>query len=122
MSFQNHDELDRALLALPLEEPPVGLRASILAATIYQPAFPFKVWEVYLLGALLALIAWFTLLIVADGPEDFMRTLAMISQALRSALSSPGALLWMSLGGSAAIWISFLNLGPLRVPERLQRP
>ena len=33
----DYDDLDRALMALPLEEPPAGLRESILASTIYAP-------------------------------------------------------------------------------------
>ena len=39
------DELERALLGLPLEEPPDGLRASILLATAYRPAPAFSVAE-----------------------------------------------------------------------------
>ncbi|MDQ6931642.1 MAG: hypothetical protein M3160_00540 [Candidatus Eremiobacteraeota bacterium] len=121
MKFQDDNELDRALLALPLEEPPAGLRASILAATVYKPAFPFKVWEIYVLGALLALIAWFTVMIVANGADNFVRTLTVISATLRATLGDPGTLLWMSLGGSATIWISLLNLMPGRGGRRLLR-
>ena len=33
--YDEHDDLDRALFALPLEEPPAGLRASILRATVF---------------------------------------------------------------------------------------
>ena len=36
-------ELERAILALPLEEPPDGLRASILFATAYRPAPAFSI-------------------------------------------------------------------------------
>ncbi|MDQ6826109.1 MAG: hypothetical protein M3Z14_02775 [Candidatus Eremiobacteraeota bacterium] len=120
MSFPDNDPLDRALLGLPLEEPPADLRASILAATVYRPTFPFKVWEVYLLGAVLALIAWFTLIIVANGAGGFVRTLQVIAETLRLA-ATPGTLLWLSLGGSAAMWISLLNLIPSHTSERLQR-
>ena len=36
------DELDRALFALPLEEPPADLRARILAATVCGSAPAFR--------------------------------------------------------------------------------
>ncbi len=45
---ENHmtdDELDRALFALPLEEPPADLHGRILAATVLRPAPTFRVWE-----------------------------------------------------------------------------
>ena len=54
MMYDSDDSLERALFALPLEEPPSDLRASILAATAFRPAPPFGVWEVAALGALAA--------------------------------------------------------------------
>ena len=63
--YDSDDALDRALFALPLEEPPAGLRASILLATAYRPAprllgagsspgsarsAPSRIWLVVLLG------------------------------------------------------------------------
>ncbi len=44
------EALEQALFALPLEEPPAGLRASILMATAYRPAPAFSVWELAGLG------------------------------------------------------------------------
>ena len=42
MKYDSDDALDRALFALPLEEPPADLRASILTATVYRPAPAFS--------------------------------------------------------------------------------
>lgn len=108
------DELDRALLALPLEEPPGDLRASIMAATVYAPVVPLKAWEVYVVGVLLAFIAWFGAVIIANGADNFARTISAISATLHAVLGDSGTLLWISLGGSATIWISILNLMPWR--------
>ena len=55
------DELERAILDLPLEEPPAGLRASILLATAYRPAPAFSFLELAALGALGAVALWLTL-------------------------------------------------------------
>ncbi len=121
MRFHDDSELDRALLTLPLEEAPAGLRASILAGTVYEPAVPFKAWEICVIGALLALMAWFTVMIVSNGADGFIRTLAVISDTVHSALGDSQALLWIALGTSATIWISILNLMSLRGGDRLQR-
>ena len=64
MNYETHDDLDRLLFALPLEEPPEDLRSSILANTIYRPAFPISVWETWILGSLLALAVWLGVLIM----------------------------------------------------------
>lgn len=57
--MHHHDDLDRALFALPLEQPPAELRDRILSATIYRPSLPvFRQWEILLLGTVVALLAW----------------------------------------------------------------
>ncbi len=46
--IDDDDALDRALAALPLEEPPADLHARIMAATVYAPApagVPVPGWE-----------------------------------------------------------------------------
>ena len=53
MSYDD-DDLDRLLFALPLEEPPADLRASILTATAYRAAPVFKPWEVSIIGGVAA--------------------------------------------------------------------
>lgn len=52
MDERSLDALDRALFALPLEEPPADLRSSILLSTAYRPVSPFSFWEIAVAGAL----------------------------------------------------------------------
>ena len=72
------DSLDRAILGLALEEPPSGLRSSILLATAYRPAPPFSFFELALLGALGAVAVWFAALLVLGGGSLFVHTVTTI--------------------------------------------
>lgn len=111
-SYDSDDELERALFALELEEPPSGLRDSILAATIYRPPVAFKPWEVWSVGALCAVLTWL-LVLVAQGSATpaFTAFDSYINEGLML-FSQPATLLWIALGGGAAFWISQLNLTP----------
>ena len=51
----DHDALDRALTALPLEDPPVSLHARVMAATVYRPRAAVQQWEVWTVVTLAAL-------------------------------------------------------------------
>jgi len=120
--YETDEELERALFALDLEEPPADLRASILAATIYRTPVPVKVWEVWALGALCAVLTWALLLVVRGGAGPAVETIsAYINQGLVLFLQ-PQTLVWTALGGCAALWISQLNLtvapGALRANRR----
>jgi hypothetical protein len=107
--YESDDELDRALFALPLEEPPQDLRASILAATIYRQPLTVKPWEVWLLGALCAVLTWL-LLLVARGQSPVVGSIATyVDEAVRL-FSQPQTLFWIAVGGGAALWLSQLNL------------
>ena len=75
------DALDRAILSLGLEEPPSGLRSSILLATAYRPAPPFSFWELALLGALGAAAVWFAALLILGGGSLFVHTVTTIASA-----------------------------------------
>jgi hypothetical protein len=107
----SHDALERALFALPLEEPPAGLRASILMATAYRPAPAFSVWELALLGALGAIAIWL-----------FFQTLSTIGSVAARALSNAATLAWLAAGGATALWLSlFTGSQPLlATPYRSQ--
>jgi len=106
------DELDRALFALPLEEPPVDLRARILAATVARPRLTFRAWEVWLVGTLFAFMVWLTVLVGTSVPDIG----GVISRALSAGVDtfaeslSVNTLMWMALGVSFAVWISQLSL------------
>lgn len=106
------DELERALFALPLEEPPVDLRARILAATIARPRLTFRTWEVWVVGTLLAFMCWLTFLVSTSVPDIG----GVISGALARGVDlfaetlSLNTVMWMALGTSFVVWISQLSL------------
>jgi hypothetical protein len=107
--YESDDELDRALFALPLEEPPQDLRASILAATVYRQPVPVKPWEVWLVGALCAVLTWL-LLLVARGHSPVVGSIAAYVDEAVLLFSQPQTLFWIAVGGGAALWLSQLNL------------
>jgi hypothetical protein len=106
------DELERALIALPLEEPPTDLRRRILAATIARPRLAFNAWETWLVGTLLAFVVWLMFLVGTSVPNVG----GVISQTVSVGIDRLGAaisvntLVWMALGVSFAVWISQLSL------------
>lgn len=108
-TYDSDDELDRALFALELEEPPADLRASILAATVYRPQPALKAWEMWGLGLLCALLAWL-LIAVARGQAPEAGSLAMYVDHGVEIFSQPKTLFWVAIGGGAAIWLSQMNL------------
>jgi hypothetical protein len=118
----SHDALERALFALPLEEPPAGLRASILMATAYRPAPAFSVWELALLGALGAIGIWLVVLLALGGGSLFFQTLSTIGSVAARALSNAATLAWLAAGGATALWLSlFTGSQPLlATPYRSQ--
>jgi hypothetical protein len=109
MKYDNDDALDRALFALPLEEPPADLRASILTATVYRPAPLFKAWEIGLLGAVAALVTWLIALVVLSGGTLFVHSLEAIGAESEKVLSNYSTLAWIAAGGGAAIWLSIFT-------------
>jgi hypothetical protein len=110
------DELERALFALPLEEPPVDLRARILAATVERPRLAFRAWEIWLLGSGVAFMVWLMFMVGTSVPDIG----ATISRAISDGIDrvapaiSVNALMWTALGMSFAVWISQLSLPPPR--------
>jgi hypothetical protein len=105
----DYDDLDRALMALPLAEPPVGLRDSILAATVFAPpleSIALKTWEIALIGTLLAVGSWLTTQLVAG------------LEAVVAALAAPTTFLWLACGATVAFGASLYNVVPRRVTIR----
>ncbi|MDH2910466.1 MAG: hypothetical protein HKL92_05705 [Candidatus Eremiobacteraeota bacterium] len=101
MNDRTDDELDRLLAALPLEEPPADLRASILAATVqHVPAEPVDPWEASAWGVLLALALWF----VTHG-SAFGGGVALLERGA-FALAQPATLLWLTVGLAVAFALS----------------
>lgn len=109
MKYDSDDALDRALFALPLEEPPADLRASILSATVYRPAPLFKPWEVMTLGALAAVVLWLVAVVVMGGGDLFLVTVETIGRRALDAVSNYSTLGWIAAGGATAIWLSIFT-------------
>ena len=110
----NMDELERAILELPLEEPPAGLRASILLATAYRPQPAFSFLELVTLGTLGAVALWLIVLLVSGGGSLFVHTLEAISSVLSRTLSNAATLAWLAAGGATALWLTvFTGSQPL---------
>jgi hypothetical protein len=109
------DELDRALFALPLEEPLAGLRERILAATVYQipVSSPFKTWELWLLGVVLAAVAFVTFTLFSSVPDLGSRAQVTFVESMHSfGLFKPATYAWFAVGLSAVWAISSLPLMP----------
>jgi hypothetical protein len=117
MNYSDSD-LERALFNLPLEETPDGMRASILAHTVYhRHALPaIKTWEVWLIGGCLAAIAWLMVLVLREGFTPVISTLNSIGDVILYVVSQPSTVLWIAVGGAAAVWLS--HLSPVIVPSK----
>ena len=114
----HNDDLDRALAALPLEEPPEGFRARVLAATVYAPRVPepTRSLEPWLLGTLGALLVWLCGLVVAE-PRAFGGAVASAVASLT--LVPPSTWVWIAGGCAAAFWLSALSVpAPRRIARR----
>lgn len=122
MNNYDDDALDRAIFALPLAEPPAGLRASILSSTIYAPAPAFAPWEVAGLGAILAMMAWLAITVISGGGHLFQESVQSIGFTLGRTLSDFSILWWLALGGATAVWMQFFTgtSSFARVPRKAQ--
>jgi hypothetical protein len=103
------DDLERAILGLPLEEPPAGMRASILLATAYRPAPAFSFLELAVLGSLCAVVIWLVAVLVLGGGSLFVQTLGTIGSTLSHAFSDAATLMWLAAGGATALWLTLFT-------------
>jgi hypothetical protein len=104
------ERLEQLILDLPLEEPPQGLRASILLATAYhRPAPAFSFADLAMLGAVGAVALWMVVLLVLGGGSLFVQTLAAIGSGLSRAFSNAGVLAWLAAGGATALWLTLFT-------------
>jgi hypothetical protein len=109
MKWEDDDALDAALFALPLEEPPDDLRASIFAATILRPAPLFSFREVLVLGTLVAVTVWLIVAISLGGGELFVHSLQVALTAVGRAAADLTTLAWIAAGTATAIWLSIFT-------------
>ncbi len=108
MKFDD-ESLDRALMALPLEEPPRELRAAILAATIYRPPAIFSFGELLAIGSLAAVILWLGILIALGGAPLFNRSLAAVGGTIVATFSNASVLAWFAAGAATALWLTLFT-------------
>jgi len=108
MNYHDDDALDRALFALPLEEPPSDLRSSILASTVYRPAPAFSPREMMGLAAIAAVLVWLIIAVAMGGGTLFMSALGSIGEGL-TRYSTFSTLTWIAAGGATAIWLSLFT-------------
>ena len=107
MMYQNDDELDRALFALPLEPLPAGLRESILAATIRPATAPaFTPWEIGGIGVVLALITWLCMVAVR-GQLGLNAVVHSFAAGLLHVAGDLTILTWLGVGVFSAIALTF---------------
>ena len=106
------DDLDRALRALPLEEPPPGLHQGIMAATLYRPALPFKQWETWVVGTLCALTIWLALYFQSSLSADRIAALVHrgVSSVSELALGDSATFIWLAIGVSIVLWVANLDI------------
>jgi hypothetical protein len=105
------DELERALFAIPLEDPPPELRGRILAATIDRPRLTFRAWEIWLVGTLVALMFWLTILVTSSTPDVGLVISTTLNRGVDLFSELPNnTLMWTALGISFVVWISQLSL------------
>jgi len=112
MKYYDDDHLERALFALELEEPPVGLRQAILAQTVHPvpPVTTVRPWEVWVYGALCAVLVWMLILVLQGGATHVVTQAAAYGDRIAAFFSRPADLFWIALGAAATVWISQLNL------------
>jgi hypothetical protein len=103
------ERLERAILDLPLEEPPEGLRASILLATAYRPVPAFSFLDVAVVGSLGAVAVWLVVLLVLGGGSLFVDTLTTIGSTLSRFFSNAHVLAWLGAGGATALWLTLFT-------------
>ena len=106
------DDLDRALRALPLEEPPPGLHQGIMAATLYRPALPIKSWVAWVAGTLCAVVIWIALYLQSAIPAD--RVAAIVQRSVSTigdlAFNDSATLIWLAIGTSIVLWAANLDI------------
>ena len=121
--YDNDDELERALFALELEEPPADLRQSILAATMYRVPVGATVrpWEPWLYGGLCAALVWLLIAVVRGTAAPAVAAATTYGDELLAFFSHPATLFWIAVGAAATVWISQVNLTVLPGYQRAVR-
>ena len=121
--MQDHDDLDRAIFALPLAVPPSDLRAAILRSTIYapvaavQPVLAFAMRDIVAIGAALAVAVWLVVYAVFD-PSAVAHVTSTIGSLVRSLIETQ-TLAWLAAGAAVALVAN--SGGRMRLPRTTHR-
>ena len=116
------DDLDRALFALPMEEPPADLRGRILAATALRPAPTFRVWELVLLAFAVLGVSLLTFVVMHSDPHAAGRLVDAANAGMRAmGLFNRNTYIWLAIGISSVWWISSLTFITPRRPTVYNR-
>jgi hypothetical protein len=117
--MEQFDDIDRALFALPLEEPPQGLRESILSITAYGPQVErarLNLWENLGVGVALALLFW-GIWAALTNPGFATATFKLLFGFAQS-FATPVVLYSLALGFLAICVVTFVPLRPARIQVR----
>jgi len=104
------DDLDRAIAALPLAQPPAGFHARVMAATAYRPEPAMRGWEIWAIGTFVAVAAWLAWLVASEPRATEHLTAALLYAVQSAGLMSTYTVLWFGVGVSAVWWISQLSV------------
>jgi hypothetical protein len=108
--IDDDDALDRALAALPLEDPPARLHARVMAATVYRPRAVFLGWESWMI-ATLAAVALYLGWVALRAPHFSERIVDGVGRIVDAgSLTSLNTLGWLAVGISVAWWLSQLTI------------
>ena len=129
MSGERFDDLDEALFALSLEEPPADLRASILRATIHDPAVTpvlalapevpsafERAWNPIVAGVGAAMLAWLCLAITLE--RSLVATIVQALGTFGHQLAEPSTFVWLALGGATVFAVQLADALPKRIAVR----
>lgn len=116
MMHEPYDDLDLAIAALPLDEPPAGLRSAILARTIHRSAAPAWSWELTVIGACIAVLVWAALALITGSAAPIAAFIGSFTQQSISTLVNINTLAWISSGMLLAFWLT-VGITPL-APQR----
>ncbi len=118
MNGDDLDDLDRALFALDLEEPPADLRGSILRATIREPGAPLQAavrpWNPILAGTCAAVAVW--LVLAAFFDRALAESIAAGVGAFGHLLNEPTAPVWLGLGALTVLAVQLSDALGRRLP------
>lgn len=126
MNGDHFDELDRALFALDLEEPPADLRGAILRSTIHDPAVAAvpefataapataRPWNAILVGTSAAVAVW--LILAAFFDRALAESIAEGVGAFGHLLNQPTAPVWLGLGALTVLAVQLADALPRRLP------